>query len=175
MSATNRGAKRKVNDTYDTPDYTIDSLLDVLVIPKVYTFLEPCIGGANIYAKINLPANQMNWCEIAQGRDYLKANFPQSYDLIITNPPFSKAKEFLEKSLTEANSVWYLLRVNFLASKNRVDWWQDKLPTHLLILSARPSFTGKGTDATEYAWFGWDYNNTCKLRQGVHVLPYNKK
>ena len=26
-----------------------------------------------------------------------------------------------------------------------------------------------------YNRVGWDYNNTCKLRQGVHVLPYNKK
>ena len=173
MSATNRGAKRKVNDAYDTPEYTIDSLLEVLRISRFRTFLEPCKGNNRIYDKIDVLPMNKQWCEITQGKDYLTTYF-NDVDLIITNPPFNLAQEFLQKSLIEAASVWYLLRLNFLESKKRVKFWEHNPPTHLLVLSARPSFTGKGTDATGYAWFGWDYNNTCKLSPGVHMLPYNK-
>ena len=178
MSATNRGAVRRENDFYETPEYTINSLLSVLKMDSVNSFLEPCKGGGAIYDKINCDIKR--FAEISKGVDYLTTSFLENrfwtnrYDLIITNPPFSLAKEFIEKSLIEGKSVWYLLRLNFLESKDRSDWWQDKLPTHLLTLSARPSFTGKGTDATGYAWFGWDKNNVCLLNPGIHVLPYNK-
>lgn len=172
MSATNRGSERKANDLYETPDYTIESLLKVLDLSRINTFLEPCKASGQIYNKINCLFK--NWCEIDVGRDYLSYPF-NNYDLIITNPPFSLAKEFLEKSLKEAQSVWYLLRLNFLESKIRADWWQGKEPSHLLVLSARPSFTDDGkTDATGYAWFGWDRLGICRLAPGIHVLPYLK-
>jgi 16S rRNA G1207 methylase RsmC len=32
--------------------------------------------------------------------DFLTEQIPAQYDLIITNPPFDKAKEFIEKSIT---------------------------------------------------------------------------
>lgn len=174
MSATNRGTQRNQNDFYITPDYTIESLLNVLNLSKVNSFLEPCRGSGAIYNKVNVPFK--SYCEILENIDYLKTEYASgTFSLIITNPPFSLFQEFLEKSLKESSTVWYLLRVNVLGSKKRAEWWQDKLPTHLLTLSARPSFNSKGTtDATEYAWFGWDYNNTCILPKGIHVLPYNK-
>jgi len=171
MSAINRGSDRRPNDFYQTPLYTIKSLFNVLNFENINSFLEPCKGTGNIYNNVDVP--NKDYFEILENKDYLK-NEADHYDLIITNPPFTYAKEFLEKSLKEADSVWYLLRLNFLESKDRAEWWKDKLPTHLLTLSARPSFTGKGTDATGYAWFGWDYNNTCKLNPGIHVLPYLK-
>jgi hypothetical protein len=172
MSATNRGAERHVNDFYNTPSYTLQSLLDVLDVQKAKSFLEPCRGGGVIYNA--MPIQDRDYAEILEGKDYLKAEFNKKYDLVVTNPPYSLASEFLQKSLGESGSVWYLLRLNFLESKKRAEWWQNNLPTHLLVLSARPSFTGNGTDATAYAWFGWDKNGYCLLPAGVHVLPYNK-
>lgn len=77
-------------------------------------------------------------------------------DLIVTNPPFSLSMEFLTKSLSEAQTVVYLLRLNYLGSAERKTFWKQNQPTHLYVLSNRPSFTGLGTDATEYAWFVWD-------------------
>lgn len=172
MSATGRSDCRKPNDLYETPSYTVDSLMQVLDFTNVKSFLEPCKASGNIYNQV--PCNHKIYTELSEGLDYLKTQFSGKFDLIITNPPFSIAQEFLEKSLNEGRSVWYLLRINFLESATRSEWWQDRAPTHLLALSARPSFTGKGTDATAYAWFGWDYTNVCKLKPGIHVLPYNK-
>jgi len=42
----------------------------------------------------------------------------------------------------------------------------------LHVISKRPSFTGGGTDATEYAWFIWD--NTDRIERGIfhtHKIP----
>lgn len=167
MSAANRGTKRNPYDYYQTPTKAIQSLLDVMDLTQVNSFLEPCKGGGNIYNLINAPNKE--YCEILENKDYLTTNFNKKFDLIITNPPFTFAQEFLTKSLFESNNVWYLLRINFLGSKKRKEWWQTVRPDYLLALSERPSFTGHGTDATEYAWFGWG-DDYCELQKGIHIL-----
>jgi len=78
-------------------------------------------------------------------------------DLIITNPPYSLMNqgEFLLialKLLAEGGECAFLLRVNWLATQGRYDLMQELPFKKMLILSKRPSFTGKGNDATEYAW-----------------------
>ena len=61
-------------------------------------------------------------------------------------------REFRD-SLEHAQCVVMLLRINFLGSKKRYGFWKKNPPQAMYVLSKRPSFTGKGTDATEYAWF----------------------
>lgn len=168
MSSTNRGAERNALDLYITPDYTVNSLLSVLDLDRIrsVSFCEPCRGTGAIYNKIEA-ASKMHG-EISEGIDYLSVPFKAN--VIITNPPFSLAMEFLQKSLAEAWSVFYLLRLNFLGSQKRREFWQTNRPSHVLVLSKRPSFTGHGTDSIEYAWFCWDRGNYMNLPFGVHVL-----
>jgi hypothetical protein len=77
--------------------------------------------------------------------------------MIITNPPYSKAQEFVERALQELpkDPVVMLLPLPFLASKRRFEF-NKKHPAHVMVLPKRPSFTGGGTDAVEYAWFAWN-------------------
>ncbi len=174
MSATNRGAKRKKNDTYATPVETIEILLPYIAFGKVKTILEPCIGKqdrirktVNKYIKKRgLKPRQWRWAEIERGRDYLEMDFPRS-DLCITNPPFSLAQGFIEKALGDARTVAYLLRLNYLGSKKRKDFWNSNPPDYLFPLSSRPKFVKNkdgvlGSDATEYAWFVWDTSNLIR-------------
>lgn len=91
--------------------------------------------------------------------DYLSMELGK-YDLIIGNPPFSLAMDFVLKSfehLRPGGSIVFPLRTAFLESKDRFAFWQQ--PEHrlagLYTLHQRPSFTGKGTDATSYSWFIW--------------------
>ncbi|MBP5675095.1 Eco57I restriction-modification methylase domain-containing protein [Candidatus Saccharibacteria bacterium] len=49
--------------------------------------------------------------------DFLKYNFGKHYDLVIGNPPFSKAREFLEKCLTLSDYVVMILPKTFLSSE----------------------------------------------------------
>ena len=167
MSATNRGIKRNDYDFYPTPPQPIEQILNEIDFANIKTFLEPCKGNGAIYDLI--PDHiEKQYAEIQEGIDYLKNRFES--DLIVTNPPFSIALEFLEKSLNEAKTVIYLLRLNFLGSQKRKQFWNDNPPTHIFVLSKRPSFTGKGTDATEYAWFVWDKNSIIKRNKGIYVI-----
>lgn len=87
---------------------------------------------------------------------YKIAQFP----LIIGNPPYSKAQEFIEKSLSLLAPDSYLiqfLRLGFAGSQKRASFFRSFPPYHIRIFSKRPSFTGNGkTDrGQEYALFVW--------------------
>ncbi len=151
MSATNRGAVRNKYDFYPTPIEPIEKILSEIDFSNVSHFVEPCRGDGAIYDLVDC---DKSFSELSDGINYFSTDFKT--DLIITNPPFSIALEFLQKSLIESKTVVYLLRLNFMGSQKRKEFWQKNPPTHLFTLSKRPSFTGKGTDATEYAWFVWD-------------------
>ena len=160
MSSTNRGAKRRPNDSYNTPPYAVASLLSQLDLTRVGTFLEPCRGSGNIYRAVKAPKKY--WCEIADGRDYLAYRPRKRFDLAITNPPYSLAQEFVAKMLQEASTVCVLQRLNFLGSQARRQWWNAMPPLdYLFALSRRPRFLDAdgndiGTDSCEYGWFVWD-------------------
>lgn len=161
MSATNRGSKRNEYDFYATPEWCTIGLMQKLNVDKSKSLraLEPCIGEGAIADVIKPYFETLDWCEIQKGKDFLTYKPEKSYDFIITNPPFSKAEEFIHHSLTMADCVVMLLRLNFLGGQKRYDrFWSTGLytPTGIFICADRPSFTGKGTDATEYGWFIFD-------------------
>ncbi len=166
--------ERLENDAYQTPWYSIQSLLDVCDLSKVKSLYEPCKGAGNIYNANEFVGMDKGHSEIEEGKDYLKELIPAlSFDLIMTNPPFILAKEFLEKSLTEAYNVFYLLRLGYLASKDRIEFWKRiGRPNKLMVLSQRPKFAHNASDSQEYAWFCWDRENIIQVPDGIHVLEY---
>lgn len=178
MSATNRGSKRIEADFYPTPTETIDIFLKNYDIGKNLSILEPCAGNGNIVVSLQkIGCTNIDAVEIRQEEfeslidkvgighvaicDFLTMNnkfLIGKYDIIITNPPYNLAQEFVEKSLEiikPGGTVIMLLRTNFLESKKRFSFWQKNKLNGLYVLSKRPSFTGKGTDATSYSWFIW--------------------
>lgn len=182
--------KRKANDFYPTPPEVIDALLDNYEIGGANTkILEPCAGDGQIikslkkngYEKIKAVEIREEESEklnelVGYGNfaitDYLKVNkkFLKEPDVIITNPPFSLAMEFIVKSLedvTKDGKVIMLLRLGFLASKTRYKFMKENPPTDIYVLHKRPSFTGAGTDSQEYAWFVWD---KAKTEQTLKVI-----
>lgn len=180
MSATNRGSKRIESDYYATPRAAINSLLKNYDIAEPGDLiLEPSAGNGAIIEAIRAfgYTNRIHAIEIREEeretllryadsvsiKNYMDADPKQKFDVIIGNPPFSLAQEFIDKSLEllqPGGRLVFLLRTNFLESKKRFEWWQDKTPNRLYVLSSRPSFTGKGTDATSYSWFVWEKSRT---------------
>lgn len=178
MSATNRGAERKAYDFYATPTDVVLNFLEKQNISKlkgnggnIRTFSSNgnIIKALNTYCK----DKRIEACEIRQEEemglkeisneviigDFLELDIDKKYDVIIGNPPYSLAKEFVEKSLNclkDDGVLIFLLRTAFLESKSRYEFWQKNPLSGLYTLSKRPSFTGKGTDATSYSWFVWD-------------------
>lgn len=186
----NSNSKREKNDYYPTPPCVIKNFLENYKIDPKAKILEPCAGAGNIVKELQeIGAVDITAVEIDETKkeellkilptdkviitDFLKFEGGQhNYDVIITNPPFSLAMEFVKKALDIVNEngiVIMLLRTAFLESQRRYDFWQqpeNKL-TGLYTLSHRPSFIGKGTDATSYSWFIWDKSSN---KQTIKVI-----
>jgi hypothetical protein len=97
--------------------------------------------------------------------DYLEHIMPTAFDVIITNPPFNKALEFIKKSLEDSRGyVIMLLRLSFLESKSRYGFFQNNMPTYIYVHHKRISFTDDGkTDSAAYAHFVWEKGNNPKF------------
>ena len=187
MSATGRGTKRKPCDFYATPIDCVENFIDNYGIDKIKgNILAPSAGNGNIIQALRQKKVQgiITALELrAEERDSLTqisdkviiGNFlewepDKVYDVIIGNPPYTYAREFIEKCFKIANKntvIIMLLRTAFLESKSRYEFWQQHPLSGLYTLSKRPSFTGRGSDATSYSWFIWD-NKTNK--QEIKVI-----
>lgn len=173
MSSTNRGYNRHRNDYYITP---INEIVKFLNKSSEYiqynNILDPCAGGDNshpmsypeAFKKIGI--NNIKTIDIRQDSkadtidNFLELNdLGYRPDIIISNPPFDLAMEFIEHSLELANDngfVIFLLRLNFLGSKKRNKFLSNNMPSMIFVHSRRMSFTdSSSTDSIEYAHFVW--------------------
>ena len=187
MSATGRGTERKPHDFYATPIDCVVNFINNYGIDRIKgNILEPSAGNGNVIQALRQNKVQ---CIITalelreEERDslnrlsdkviidnFLEWEADKNYDVIIGNPPYTFAREFIEKCFKIANEntvIIMLLRTAFLESKSRYEFWQQHPLSGLYTLSKRPSFTGKGSDATSYSWFIWN-NRTDK--QEIKVI-----
>jgi SAM-dependent methyltransferase len=173
MSATNRSDVRHPDDFYATPAWATRAILRRLRVGPGHRVLEPGCGTGAILKEIvatgahavgieshaDRAAEAAKHASVACG-DYLRTLElapAHRYDLVLGNPPFKHAREFVEKALTQGAGVCMLLRLSWLASRSRADFHRAH-PSRVFILPRRPSFTPDGkTDASEYAWFAWGF------------------
>lgn len=169
MSATGRnlaGNERRADDFYETPAWCVRAILPHLNIESV---CDPCCGEGALLDSVRdswrVPTFGIEIdpkrALIASGRHFMRACgdaflLPWPDLQIITNPPYSLAQEFIERAARHVphRDRAFLLRLNFLGSQRRAQLHRD-MPADIFVLPRRPSFTGKGTDATEYAWYVW--------------------
>jgi len=182
MSATNRGAEREILDQYPTPFFAIEAFLKNYDITNL-SCIDPCSGAGNIIKVSQSLVPSTQWAAVELDSKYsedlyskVQNNFiihdflnldiekiknlnnGKNFDLVLTNPPYILAQEFVLKSFQIADKVSMLLRLNFLASRKRVSFMQKHAPD-VYVLPKRPSFkkTAKSsTDACDYGWFVWD-------------------
>lgn len=141
----------------------------------------------NIYGiDISIPQNMAHACV---NRNLYKMDFLDfvnimgtGFELIMGNPPYSLAEEFVRHSLylvAENGYVFFLLRLAFLESMKRCKGlFTEFPPKRVYVLARRPSFFttktgGRTTDALSYAmllwqkgwqgktelqWMNWEYN-----------------
>jgi hypothetical protein len=77
--------------------------------------LEPCRGSGAF--TLFMPG--CDWCEIDNGIDFMEFD-EGHYDWIITNPPWSKFREFLVRSMQMADNIVFLAPVNAFWLKARI-------------------------------------------------------
>lgn len=187
MSATNRGNQRISRDAYQTPKWAIETFLQARPLRGTEQILEPAAGIGNIVTSIqhHYPRVKMDCVEIDPNfcrtlseieginitcQDFLTVVPETIPDVVITNPPYSLAKEFILHSFEVSGprtEIIMLLRLAFLESKTRKEFWKKYTPDSIYVLSRRPSFIGSGTDATAYAWFVW---NSQRSEYPINVI-----
>lgn len=207
MSSTNRGYDRHVADYYVTPKQPVIEFLKKFVLiegiqkPSGLSWLDPCCGGD----KNNEPTYTTVIKELYEPteicgidiREDSKADIVMNYldceienmsnhNIIISNPPFYLAEEFIRKSLEFVEYGGYvimLLRLNFYGSTKRKELFDEFMPKYCFIHHKRINFIPDSMkkemkaqgikppsgDSIEYAHFVWqkgyktDYTKTYLL------------
>lgn len=195
MSSTVANKPRNPNDYYATPTWVIKQFLEAWQAVDNFTLserfdkvLDPCSGGDSnnlapypaVLESIGLIEKQLLTYDVREDAqadvqcDYLNHTVMQEQDLIISNPPFSLALEFIKKALqdtSESGCVVMLLRANFLGSQKRDAFFKKHPPTHVFYHAKRISFSNGGTDSTDYAHFVWDKSKPEPYPTVLHRIP----
>ncbi len=160
FSANNTG-KRKESDFYETPYSLTRLLLDSERLEG--SILEPAMGNGAIGKVLN--ENQYSYIGYDIENDFLKQS--QKYSIIITNPPFSLAQQFILKAKELAQEkIIFLLPLSYLHGKKRYDqiWTDKKFPLARIYVFTRYPLLGEKlredgkhrTGMMVYAWYVWE-------------------
>lgn len=195
LRAVTRTTRRK-NDFYETPAWVVDAILPWLPLDSAHLVLDAGSGRGVIAAAIAAkhPKLEIIGVEkqpelVAEARqlglyaaEFVEGDFEKwepptgSPDVIIMNPPYSRALEFVKRAMAivkRGGTIAALLRAGFVESKQRYDF-HIKHRSDFHPLSTRPSFTGGGTDMAAYAWFVW--GPECKgIWQPLPPKPKRRK
>lgn len=204
MSSTNRGSNRRHLDTYFTPQWCVDSFFNACQQP-VESFgdqwLEPSAGRGHIIkaSRFHTHASAVWSAFEVQTRfahdlrnlvgeerlvigDFLRrTNDLGFFDVIMGNPPNRWALDFIKASMLISKHVIFLLPLGFLGSRHRNEWWHENKPRCVYVLPHKPSFTGFGSDSSDYAWIHWDMSRWGSTKLVIcpsvdkHVIQSQKK
>lgn len=194
MSSTNRGGKRSDADFYTTPAWAVHRILTALPdLPRTGVWLDPCAGDGAIIKAARALEPDTRWkavelrdeCALALEEipecvtligDYLSEDTPivGHASVVLMNPPYRLAQDFIVKAMKTSKHVVALLRLNFLGSEGRSEFMRQWAPD-VYVLPNRPKFqAGSGTDSIEYAWFVWD-SGVPRSVGTIRVLPSTQK
>lgn len=175
--------KRRKSDFYPTPLPLAQAAMSLLpVLPDRPRVLDPG-AGEGIWGKALLaeypdaritgvdidphpvPAGYAHWIR----NDYtLMPYFFGNQDLVIGNPPFSLAEQFVHQALRHTRNdgyVFFILRLTFLETPSRYTLFRAHPPRKVWVMPSRVSFMGnKHTDFTTHAFFLWEKGYTGETR-----------
>lgn len=169
--------ERAQDDYYATPYQATEMLLDE--VKFVGNFLEPCVGGGHIVDVIKkyYPDECVYGVDLVDRgypntlvADFLKHDFlGQKFDNVVTNPPYSLAQEFLEKSVEVVNDggkIAMFLKIQFLEGAKRREMFKKYPPKYIYVFSKRQNPWRNGSPVDEkgkpwsstmcFAWFVWE-------------------
>ena len=163
FSANNLGQRRK-SDFYETPYSITERLLDAVSDLDLGTVLEPACGERAIVRVLSQRLIPVEAYDLSMGTDFLSEQ--RTFDTVLTNPPFSLAKEFIDTAQRVAiRHIFLLLPLSYLHGKTRHDAVfrrYENLKT-VYVFTRYPmlgdTLRGDGkyrTGMMVYAWFHWD-------------------
>lgn len=178
---------RVEHDFYATDPVAVEKLLLQYSINGT-EILEPCVGNGNIANALqdfyNHSLNITGIDIVDRGypntivHDFLTWETDRKFDCIITNPPFSLAKEFVEKSMDLLNEgsieedgypngqLIMFLKIQFLEGEKRKELFDKYPPKYIYVFRNRMATWNSGQPldpngkrwATTmcHAWFVWE-------------------
>lgn len=165
--------ERKPADLYPTPvDATesivplIEALIDNGQMPGRRVW-EPACGDGRLSRVLEWHGMEVTSSDLREfpgygtpGVDFLKPSVEGcfNYDAIITNPPFSLAKEFLIQARKHAPVVIFLVKQNYWNTKGRLSLWDEHRPTFFLPITWRLAFLKQergNSPLMDCAWCVW--------------------
>lgn len=158
-----RKQNNDIFDFYETPEWATLSILNRVLLSG--STLEPCSGHGAIARLIKCDASDIRTNDEVFGKKGVDLFSYQSnsYDNIITNPPFRIAQEVIQHSLKVARKkVLMLLRLSFLESARRHDFFKETPLKTVFIFSDRVTMyeagaqKKNGSGVVAYAWFLWE-------------------
>lgn len=166
-SSNNTPKIRAENDYYATPPKAV---YDLLKLEDFQQNIWECACGEGHISKVlieqgfNVKSSDLIDRGFGEVIDFLKIKEKFNYD-IITNPPFSKATEFLLKAMqysTKGNKIAMLLRIQFLEGVKRGHIYKIYPPKKVYVASRNMRCAKNGDfknatgNASTYCWFIWE-------------------
>jgi len=162
-------AERKAFDYYAT--HPVAGELLMMIEKFSQQIWEPACGEghlSSVFTELGFDVKSTDLVNRGFGEqmDFLSINNTEWIGDIITNPPYSYAKEFIQKALSiipDGNKVAMFLKITFLESQNRAQFFRDTPPIRIWVSSNRIPCAKNGDfvqaskdgSAVCYAWFIW--------------------
>lgn len=162
--------EREVNDFYATDPKALELLLKLESFNNVW---EPACGQGHlseVLKKNNIHGRSSDLIDRGYSDelfDFLEIDNLEWDGDIITNPPFRYAQDFVKKSLDivdDGNKVAMFLRIQFLETKERKEFFKSYPPKVIYVSSSRilcamngefENYAKNGSAAC-YCWFIWE-------------------
>lgn len=172
MSQRDSGYARKERDCYETPEWVTEALIPHLP-PDLYIW-EPACGSRKMVEALRARGHRVVGSDIDGGYDFFRIETCQSYDAIVTNPPYETAVGFIEHALDLMGKydgrVAMLLRTDFdhAASRSHL-FGKNSTFAKKIVLTKRIRWfeESKGSPSFNHAWFIWDWTH-----EGPPTLAY---
>ena len=173
---------RSEHDFYATPFETTEAILDR--VPLSGSILEPAAGQGHISTVLKryYPNNEVVStdlvyredkfaCDIQNGVDFLTYDFGRTFNNVITNPPFSLAREFIEKALAlTTDKVIIFAKIQLLEGEGRRVLFDTTPLKYIYVFTRRQYVMKDGSPVDEngkrwqstmcFAWFVWEHGYT---------------
>ena len=174
-------------DDFPTPPWATRALLKHVISGQDLgnmSCLEPACGRGYMSRPLSEQFGQVVSADMidygfGEVRDFLTYPYlAGSHDWVITNPPFNRAQDFIDRAMSIAKcGVAILARTVFLESIGRYEGlFKNNPPTYFAQFTERvPMVKGrldqKASTATGYGWFVWVKEDVRDVTRLVWIPP----
>ena len=166
--------KRKPADYYPSPVDGTESLMPVVqeIVPAGGHIWEPACGDGRMSRVLEHHGYEVTSTDLREhsgygegGLDFLNDDPMKKWgldlgdvDMIVTNPPFALAEQFIRKALTITPNVAMLLKATYWNTKGRIGLFDECRPKLVLPLTWRLAFLEKERGSSplmDCVWVVW--------------------